>query len=89
MLSFPSYGIFFFHFFMHANFHSLTKAKQNKIIIQQFKISRSKNSTPLKLACCMAGSDPCFLKHKPSVLEPSGLALTPDGQIALLKGSMC
>lgn len=89
VLNFPSHSTFWFHSFMHANFHSLTIAKQRKIIIQQLKVSRSKKSTPVNLVCCMAESDPCFLNHKPSVLEPSGFALIPDGQIALLKGSMC
>jgi len=89
MLIFPPYSTFWFHFLMHANFHSLTMAKQRKIIIQQLKISKTEKSTPVNLVCCMAQSDPCFLNHKPSVLEPSGFALIPDGQIALLKPSMC
>lgn len=89
MLNFLYYSTFWLHSLMHANFHSLTIAKQRKIIIQQFKISKSKKSAPVNLVCCMAESDPRFLNHKPSVLEPSGFSLIPDGQIALLKGSMC
>lgn len=72
----------------HACFHSLIIAKQRKITIQQLKISRSM-STPVNSVCCMSESDPCFLNHKPSVFEPSGFAFISDGQIALLKGSMC
>lgn len=40
---------------------------------------RSKKSPPVNLLCCMGEFDPCFLNDKPSVLEPSGFALIPDG----------